>query len=928
MQDLFEGINLEYLLTERIGLQGVLGSLELYSGDGAAPVAVYDLAAIGDKGYNSERGLSGLGMMVAFAKNGYPLVSGGGTTPGYVSVDPVTGKDVKNNGGPLQFVRGQNAAERDAGSVTESGDNRASVTNLTKIVVNLEADPYAHTGVADAELAKQEIAFSGAVAIEDGVSLSVGTIETKQKYIVDGVYTVGGAQEFYRGLDLYRLLNDKDVGASPLMSEIIVQNENGESKTLSYEELSGSSQAIILAYGSGSGAEAQPLSLAAGGPLRLIIDGGSADECIANVSRIIINAAEIDAWKHNFGVYAQYADFKLEISGANLVSSKTYSLAELEAMDNIIIQDSYKISNNTVIIQGVDLYKLLQNIGFANGLDSSVFTVFASDNYSPGAFTASQLKDGINGKPVLLAFGQGTTLENGLPLVPNDASPGYSGVSDNQGGPLRFVVYDNSGWSVKFLTRIVVGAAGGVVEPPGGDFAFNVYQTGVDGFPNAGARAVVPDNNGGFWVGTNGGGAVYTSPAGVMAIYATPELRNDAVTGIALDAAGGVWLAQGGTGSDQATHLGAAYFKDGQFTFFDTSNSGLPSNRVYGVDVGPDGAVWFASQYTSGDAGDFVGGVSKYQPAEGAWQTWTMADGLPTASGWTVTADAKGGAWLTTYRNSAVDTSPLDESYVYITAVGDVVTYPDLLGVDEFSWSRSVAVTPEGGAYVVRSSAGSNRPDHGGYLDYINPDGSVISYAVRDLVPDLLSKADPARNIYPTLRVAFVDAGGDLWLATDGLGVYRCAVDAAGAITVKEWYSSTNNSWPDNGSMDNVWSIYVSPSGTAYFGSNGGVAWANVGVTPLDPDIPDPEIPDPPEVDKEALEALVSEVSALVETDFTAASWLGFVEALTVAQTVLADQEAAQEDVDVALSGLQAAFDALEQAPVVEPIVVSATPAA
>ncbi|MCL2462872.1 MAG: hypothetical protein FWF44_09420, partial [Defluviitaleaceae bacterium] len=992
IEDLFEGVDLDYLLTEQIGLQGTLGTVELYSGGGSEPSATYDLAAIGDKGYNSLRGTDGLGMTVAFAKNGYPLVSGS-TAAGYVDTDTVTHKTIKNSGGPLQFVRAQTAEENAVGSIDTSDGAKTSVENLTKIVVNLEPDRYAHVGLDNEALANQQIAFSGAVAKTDGVSISVGDLEKLQKYMVTDAYTVAGVSDTYRGLDLYKLLRDKSIGASALMDEITVTN-GSDSVTIPVADLIDGvdGQRIILAYGSGAAGSETPLGSATG-PLRLILPGGSEADCVTHVSEIAVSAANLTAWKHDFGQYAQYGDNTLEISGQNLAHNQAFTVAQLEDMDNIIVSDTYKIdSTTTAVVQGVDLYKLLQNIGFAGDLDTSVFTAYASDGYSTQFSTASYLKDGINGKPILVAFGQGPSETNGLPLVPDTTSSGYDPNVGNAYGPLRLMVNDNSGWSVKYLVRIVVGAAGGNPDPatlkafnmyglkggavgytidelknlPDGlgtqidnysytsggaitdcaqgaylydllktqgvsdlatvtvnctdsfetgnkgasycnipmseikeqkyfvayaagpdeddlsaisdndkqappvtatvriyrnyddgtdwlnrltnikgvtvaDYSFSLYPGGINGIPNASLRAVAPDSAGGLWVGSYGGGAAYISASGEITSYTTdttPALKTNYVTGIAIAPDGGVWLTQGGNPGSETAAWAAQYgfscFKDGAFTFYDTGNSGIPSNCVYGIDVGKDGNVWLASQYNSTIAGGDPGGLTRFDPATGASQTWTTADGLPTTSAWAVKADDKGGAWVTTHRNAAADVDPPDESYAYVSAAGEVTSYP-VLTPNDLTWSRSVAIGPNGGAYITYMSGANDPTNTGGWLDYIAPDGSVTSYSGDSLIPDLKSKA--YSGFYPEIRTVFVDAKGNLWLTTNGLGVYRCTVSASGDISVDERYSSASGSWPA-GPFDDVWSIYVSPDGQVIFGSNGGVAVAKVDLTPVSPPTP------------------------------------------------------------------------------------------
>ena len=65
------------------------------------------------------------------------------------------------------------------------------------------------------------------------------------------------------------------------------------------------------------------------------------------------------------------------------------------------------------------------------------------------------------------------------------------------------------------------------------------------------------------------------------------------------------------------------------------------------------------------------------------------------------------------------------------------------------------------------------------------------------------------------------------------------------------------------------------------------------------------------QVDKSILQALVTECLALNEADYTAESWILFVEALRNARAVLANGEATQVQVDLALEQLQAAKDGL-----------------
>ncbi|MCL2163543.1 MAG: hypothetical protein FWH55_03940, partial [Oscillospiraceae bacterium] len=509
IQELFEGVNLEYLLFEHIGLPGRLGSVELYSAGATTAATRYSLSEIGEKGSNFANGLSGnLGMAVVYAKNGYPLVrEGSSASPpesGYVHNDPINSSiGIRNNGGPLLFVRGQ--TDEEVASSSPGGGVIGTdfmVERLEKIVVNLEPDKFAHVGQENEAYAAREIQFSGAVAREG--KITVGALETLQRYIVTDAYTVGGATRTYRGLDLLGLLNDRLIGASSLMSEVTIKNGAGNSVTLTRAELAAAITAkkpVILAYGASVGgppdyAGAASLKTVDGGPMRLISDSGSGAGGtgggsgvvvdIADVTEIVVSADTLDRWTHSFSPYSQYADYTVEISGQNLKHNRTYTVTAFEAMDSLIAVDEYRIGSQPAQwFQGVDLYRLLDtDIGFAEGLSTSSITVTAADGYSIN-FDGSQLANGINGKPILLAFGRGLSADNGLPLVPTDKDPGYDDIYGNNGGPIRFLVHDNSGWAIQMVKSIVVGAAGGLPDPndsadftvfglPGGDVDYSI----------------------------------------------------------------------------------------------------------------------------------------------------------------------------------------------------------------------------------------------------------------------------------------------------------------------------------------------------------------------------------------------------------------------------------------------------------------------
>lgn len=98
-------------------------------------------------------------------------------------------------------------------------------------------------------------------------------------------------------------------------------------------------------------------------------------------------------------------------------------------------------------------------------------------------------------------------------------------------------------------------------------------------------------------------------------------------------------------------------------TRFIPGNSGIAAALVNNIDIAPDGTLWMACDTVGGSS---TGGLSQYNPATGAWNSWNTSNGLPWWAGWdwvdyvAVQPDATGGytVWfgsremgLTTYKD-------------------------------------------------------------------------------------------------------------------------------------------------------------------------------------------------------------------------------------------------------------------------------------
>ena len=757
IEDLFEGVNLWYLLAEDIGLSSYLGTVDFYAAGSTTADASYSIADIQEEGYNSARDTSGLGMMVAFAKNGYPLVIDKNSA-GYVNTDSVTGFTIKNSDGPLMFVRPQTAAERASGSVTTSGDSKMTVSNLKKIVINLEPDKYAHTPPAS----DNTIKFSGDVAAASDIT--IGTLETKQKYMVTDTFSIGGTSGEYRGLNLYSLLNDSIIGASALMESVTVKNAAGNEITLTVEDLMNSSKNIILAYGITSGGTGTPLTTANGGYMRLVINGGTTAQCITNVTEISVTAAEIDGWTHSFGNYLQYATNTLELSGSNLSSSKTYTVAEIEAMSSIVVKDMYQMGG-TLCIEGVDLYKLLNGIGFASGLATSDITVYSSDGYAT-SFTGTDLQKGVNGKPILVAYGQGTTMTNGLPLVANETDAGFDPNIGNAYGPLRLVVNDNTGWCSKWITKIVVGQA--TITPPGpetDDFVITGY--GDDIICNIGGsgdvlikRGITAENTTSKRTGQELASYDYTRKDIASTDYVKGAYLIDLleVAGLPVYSAGFMdkWMLTIETtdGYSHATYVDiplSEVVAQDYFIAYDVATTADMSDAAAVADEDKEGATATVRMYR--DTGDSSSWLNRLTNIKGISLRSYAFDGfesnvdLPYAGVRKVVADENGGIWVGMYGGGlAYRAADADRFTVYNT------TSTPALKTDYVS---ALAVDRDGGVWFSQNASYTDLTQNKG-VGYLK-DGAITWYtAGSSTIPE---------NYVQAIEI---DADGNVWFGSFG----------------------------------------------------------------------------------------------------------------------------------------------------------------
>ena len=475
-----EGVDLYHLLMDVVAIPGTVGTATFSNGTESVTVALEDLFT---PGTDPDTGMTGLPAILAFAKNGAPLVAGEGD-PGYtaeIALSPFTEEDpaaysVDNAGGPLMLV-------------LPGEDGARTLEGVTSLTVDIQPDRYAHIESGDDSLAGRTVSFGGD-GLEGEASYTVADLERRQTQAVTLDYSFSdGAgsltQERYRGVPVYQLFTE--IGLRSNAGDVTITSADGSSVTLSLSKLKGEqfvnyaapekkALCAMLAYGSGTVdgdiTQGAPLTEEAGGPLRLIVPMGEEGEdnlslCLDDVVSIEVSANEIDTWGHAMSdVYSEFLDYEMTLTFRNDDSewSHVFTVEQLESMEDLVVRADYDVLELGTC-EGIDLWKLAKRVaGDLPGMDEPVsVTVYAEDGYKNdllSLFYLEGLEQGVvnadgERRPLIIAYAI-----NGVPLVNDEDHEGYTGLAGNTAGPLRIVAEGVQGASVKYFNKLVVTLPG------------------------------------------------------------------------------------------------------------------------------------------------------------------------------------------------------------------------------------------------------------------------------------------------------------------------------------------------------------------------------------------------------------------------------------------------------------------------------------
>lgn len=858
--DLYEGINLNYFLTDVVEIPGQKGTITFSDGTDKVEFSLEEFLKLND-GYNTTTKLDGLSPVLAYAKNGAPMVSSKDEADGYEGDLTLPGGEtitVKNNGGPLCMLTPNSS---------ETAADAAKLENVTSITINLSPDNYAHVKAPYDAYQNDVVKISGeGTRLAEAKEFTVAELEGKQTLSETGDYSIlkDGAAEAsqlrYRGINLYDFLKSTSVGLKNNADKVIVTCGDGTKAEFTLSEVRASyvnsitgkdDLKMILAYGSApvtnsDKEEGKPLVAEKtsegydadyqnnGGPIKLVVGQKDASDAnskkiMKDVASIEVTASEMTSWNHSSSeIFKDYLKdtVKLQVVDENgkELYDKDFTVGEMEAMESIIEREEIT-STSTDTWEGLNFWDFVQQeTKDVPGMDKLVTVhVFAKDGFNKdilSIFGEEQLKNGIKDGarrvPILLAYAKNEyPLSSGSKSSPN--GPGYDSTVDNNGGPIRLMTHGNQGACLSETNKIVIKVKG---ENP----KFNTETAGKE-LPNAGIRSVKFDKDGGMWVGTYGGGAAYKAKGSdTYTVYnkgSKPALETTYVSAVAPDADGGVWMSQNASYTDPTANRGVVYMKDGKLTSYRASDNPqtIPDDYVQDIKVDDNGNVWFAS----------FGGLTKYDPKTEEWKTWDKKDGFPAESVTKIEFDGKGGIWCGFYPDGkGTKDDPFVGGFAHIDKDGKITSYPQTAEFDEASgqskladvWVRDIAVDKDGAAWIVAS--GANIENVGGTLWYVKDlSGETAKYTGDQLFGKSLDGGDNAE-----IRMVESDGKGGMYFGTSADGILYvkdAKISAEGTLPVAAEYSTETGAW-ENDSMNNIYSLDMYGT-TIYAGSSGGLAW-------------------------------------------------------------------------------------------------------
>ncbi len=320
---------------------------------------------------------------------------------------------------------------------------------------------------------------------------------------------------------------------------------------------------------------------------------------------------------------------------------------------------------------------------------------------------------------------------------------------------VQAVVQDDEGY-------IWAGTQGGLVRFDG--TRFEVFDRGnQEQIENSWFWALYKDRGGGLWCGSFGGGLLRFKDGEFTRFSEKDGLSHPVITSIREDASGTLWIGTGGGGLNR--------IRDGKFKVYNTAD-GLSNDKIWKVYPDRDGNLWIA---TDG------GGLNRFK--DGVFTVYTVEDGLSDNYVWCFSEDWRGNLWIGTGNGLNRLEDGVFTTYTTRDGLSDNnvrCLYEDRTGT---LWIGSYG----GGLNCLRNGVITNISAKDGFAGeniasifedregnlWVGTDGSGL-YRLKDGLMTVFGV--PEGLAHNSVRSIFEGGGGRLWMATGGGGL-NCMED-------------------------------------------------------------------------------------------------------------------------------------------------------
>ncbi|HAY20886.1 MAG TPA: hypothetical protein DCY27_01690, partial [Desulfobacterales bacterium] len=218
------------------------------------------------------------------------------------------------------------------------------------------------------------------------------------------------------------------------------------------------------------------------------------------------------------------------------------------------------------------------------------------------------------------------------------------------------------------------------------------------------------------------------------------------------DKEGGLWV---------GTWMGLARFHQGQWRVFTKENSGLPHDGVKALALNQDGSLWVGTYY----------GLARYSPAQDKWEVFTKANsGLPGNDVDSLAATPDGALWVAATDN-IIKNGALERQYSHLSLFHhgkwqDFHLHKDV-GFSIFA-DQHLHAMPDGTVWLWNSQGCLARFREGRWQTLVN-----FEYNPATGVNKRVKAPEGFVGLTQRLRCLLLMPDGALWLGTEGGGLAR-----------------------------------------------------------------------------------------------------------------------------------------------------------